>query len=248
MEISCFVSVAFFMFVSTYNVTDIGTFVSKLRYTYFLVSIVVNTYAFFSIDEMDTVGLEDLINVDLELENMMSLKSDFLYVGITVLTIIHTVSILWFTQKMNILYKCDRYITICTAFQAVLMKNMVTKRIKWIQVKEEKMANGLELLTTTRSILGFNEKVNNIFSLRMANVVVGGLLTFLHCMSAYWQVYGLHKEIDCYESNSALIALVVQGHIITELFCLGEKMSKISNCVSLYQYTRQLIVQIAKNF
>ncbi|KAG8256107.1 hypothetical protein J6590_076558 [Homalodisca vitripennis] len=67
--------------------------------------------------------------------------------------------------------------------------------------------------------------------MRIGNVVVGGLLTFLNCMSAYWQVYGLHKEIDCYESNSPIIALVVQGHIITELFCLGEKMSKISNCV-----------------
>ncbi|KAG8279408.1 hypothetical protein J6590_106249 [Homalodisca vitripennis] len=182
---------------------------------------------------MDTVGLEDLINVDLELENVMSLENDFFYLVIICLTIIHTVSILWFTQKMNTLHIFDKYITICTAFQSVLMKNMVTKRIKCIQVKEENMAN-IELLETTRSVLGFNVKVNNIFSLRMANAVVEGLLTFLHCISTYWQVYGLHKNIDCFESSSPIIALVVQGHIITELFCLGQQMLKLSNSVSLF--------------
>ncbi|KAG8291211.1 hypothetical protein J6590_065639, partial [Homalodisca vitripennis] len=178
---------------------------------------------------MDTVGLEDLFDVDPELENIMSLSTHFYYVVIICLTIIHTVSPLWFTQKLNTLYVFDRYITICTAFQAVLMKNMVTKRIRWFKVKAEKTDNSLELLATIRIILGFNEKVNKIFSLRMANVVVEGLLTFLNCISAYWQVYGLHKKIDCFESSSPIIAFVVQGYIITELFCLGEKMMKISN-------------------
>ncbi|KAG8279578.1 hypothetical protein J6590_079417 [Homalodisca vitripennis] len=190
-----------------------------------------NTYSIFSIDEMDTVGLEDLTNVDLALENTMSSQTDFFYVLIFWVMMIHMFSILRFALKLDILQMLNRKILICSAFQSVLMKHMVSKRMNRIQVKAQETDNVLELLATTRSILGFNQKIDDMFCMRTANVVEHGLLNFLLSLTAFWSIYGLHKEFYCIENHSPVFALLVQCHIFTELFCLGGKISKISNCV-----------------
>ncbi|KAG8269793.1 hypothetical protein J6590_099945 [Homalodisca vitripennis] len=230
-EIICFITVV--VLLISYNVTGILTFVVKLSYTYFLVSIAMNTYSIFSIDEMDTVGLEDLTNVDLALENTMSSQTDFFYVLIFWVMMIHMFSILRFALKLNILHVLNRYITICSAFQSVLMKHMVSKRMNCIQVKAQDSDNVLKLLATTRSILGFNQKIDDIFSVRTANVVAHGLLMFFLSLTSFWSIYGTHKKYYSIENHSPVFAILMQGHIITELFCLGGKISKISTCVSI---------------
>ncbi|KAG8280457.1 hypothetical protein J6590_081913 [Homalodisca vitripennis] len=182
---------------------------------------------------MDTVGLEDLINVDLVLENTMSSQTDYFYVVIILIMIIQMFSFLRFTLKMSMINVniMNRYITVFSAFQAVLMKHMVFKRMNCIQEKAKNTDDVLELLRTSRSILGLNQTINETFSMRTTNAVASGLVVLLLSLSAYWRVYGLHKDTDCYEYISPVFALLMQGHIITVLFFLGGRMPKISTCV-----------------
>ncbi|KAG8280456.1 hypothetical protein J6590_081912 [Homalodisca vitripennis] len=181
---------------------------------------------------MGTVGLDDLTNVDLALETTISSQTDHYCLVIIWIMMIHMFSLLRFTLFLDF-HVLNRFITILSAFHTILLKHMVSKRMNCIPVKAKESDNVLELLTSTRPILGINKKVNEFFFLRMTNSVVYGLLTFLHCLSAYWRTYGLRKDTDNFEYISPVLALLVQGHIITELFCLGERISRISTCVSI---------------
>ncbi|KAG8280452.1 hypothetical protein J6590_081905 [Homalodisca vitripennis] len=115
-----------------------------------------NTYAFFSIDEIDTVGLEDLSNVDLALENPMSSQTDFFYVFFSGLILIHTFLIFRFALQAKPLLTLNGYMTQITSCQAIVMKNMISKRINYITIKPEETGDVLEVLKTTRSILRLN--------------------------------------------------------------------------------------------
>ncbi|KAG8280462.1 hypothetical protein J6590_081915 [Homalodisca vitripennis] len=214
MQILCFVSEL--ENLMSKNVTDIGSFLGKLRYTSFL-SIAMNTYAFFSIDEIDTVGLEDLSNVDLALDNPMSSQTDFFYVFFSGLILILMLPIFRFALQGNPLLTLNGYMTQISSCQAIVMKHMIFKRIHYIAIKAELTGDVLEVLTTTRSILRLNRKINGIFFLRITNVIGDGLLMFLKCLSALWIVYGLHKEMECLEYYSPVFTLLMRGHIITRV-------------------------------
>ncbi|KAG8334002.1 hypothetical protein J6590_099096 [Homalodisca vitripennis] len=116
------------------------------------------------------------------------------------------------------------------------MKHMTSKRGKSILAKSKETNNALELLSTTRKILAFNQKINEMFSMMTVNVIFDGLLAFVHCLSAYWRVYGLDEKVDCLEYHAPALALFLQGYIISELLCFG----KTTSSTSTFKFARRV--------
>ncbi|KAG8280458.1 hypothetical protein J6590_081911 [Homalodisca vitripennis] len=115
------------------------------------------------IDEMDTAGLGDLIEIDQSLENTMSSQSDFFYVTIICIMCTHILAFIISATIIRSLRIFNRLLLQFSSFQAVFMKHMIFKRVKCIQTKAKETDNALELLSVTRNILGFNQKVNDMF-------------------------------------------------------------------------------------
>ncbi|KAG8305452.1 hypothetical protein J6590_069793 [Homalodisca vitripennis] len=206
------------------------SFIYALSRACFIISILVNQWAFYRTAHMDTVGLEDFNIIDRALETTLSSQIDFFYPAFVCLEATQLLSYFRFVQAENWFYILNRVVTSLSVAQAVLMKHMVSKRLICIQEKAaEETGNILELVQTTRKVLNFNQKVNEVFSLRVANAIAIGLIIFLHCLLSHWRVYGLHKEIECFESTSPFYASLVQSHIIMELLFLAGISSKITS-------------------
>ncbi|KAG8260842.1 hypothetical protein J6590_087441 [Homalodisca vitripennis] len=147
---------------------------------------------------MNTIGLEDLNSIDRALGQTLSYQTDFFYLTFVGLAVIQLLPYLRFVQYVDNFYVINTVTTTFSMIQAVLMKHMVSKRMKCIVEKAADTHDVLDIIATTRRTLGFNQKVNEVFSLRVANAVANGLIVFLQCLSAHWKVYGLHQEVDAF--------------------------------------------------
>ncbi|KAG8329454.1 hypothetical protein J6590_085432 [Homalodisca vitripennis] len=198
---------------------------------YFIVSTLINLWVFLNVGQTDTVGLEDLISVDRDLETTLRTQIDFFYPAFVCFVTIQLSAYLRFIKETKSAYFITVVMTKFSSVQAVLMKHMVLKRMKCIQEKVVGTRNILDIVPLTRRILGFNHKVNSVLSLCVANAISTGLLQFLASISSYWKVYGLHNMLQCYESTSPVLAAILQTHIITELLFLAGTSRRISNWV-----------------
>ncbi|KAG8270051.1 hypothetical protein J6590_093772 [Homalodisca vitripennis] len=180
---------------------------------------------------MNTIGLEDLNSIDSALGQTLSYQTDFFYLTFVGLAVIQLLPYLRFVQYVDNFYIINTVTTTFSMIQAVLMKHMVSKRMKCIVEKAAETHDILDVIATTRRTLGFNQKVNEVFSLRVANAVANGLIVFLQCLSAHWTVYGLHQEVRCFEYHSPILASVLQSYIIFQLLFLAGTSSKISSFV-----------------
>ncbi|KAG8305451.1 hypothetical protein J6590_069792 [Homalodisca vitripennis] len=181
----------------------------------------------------DTVGLEDLKSIDRALETTLSSQIDFFYPAFVFLVATQLLSSFRFVQEADCFYILNFVITSLSTAQAVLMKDMVSKRLICIQEKiEEENKNMLDLVQTTRRVLNFNKKVNEVFSLRVTNAISTGVSIFLHSLLSHWRVYGLHKEVQCFESTSPFFASLLQSLNISALIFLAGISSKIKSTVS----------------
>ncbi|KAG8304467.1 hypothetical protein J6590_092829 [Homalodisca vitripennis] len=201
---------------------------------YFIVSTLINLWAFLNVGQTDTVGLEDLISVDRDLETTLRTQIDFFYPAFVCFVTIQLSAYLRFIKETKSAYFITVVMTKFSSVQAVLMKHMVLKRMKCIQEKVVETRNILDIVSLTRRILGFNHKVNSVLSLCVANAISTGLLQFLASISSYWKVYGLHNMLQCYESTSPVLAAILQTHIITDLLFLAGTSRRISNWLEVF--------------
>ncbi|KAG8329459.1 hypothetical protein J6590_085441 [Homalodisca vitripennis] len=201
---------------------------------YFIVSTLINLWAFLNVGQTDTVGLEDLISVDRDLETTLRTQIDFFYPAFVCFVTIQLSAYLRFIKETKSAYFITVVMTKFSSVQAVLMKHMVLKRMKCIQEKVVGTRNILDIVPLTRRILGFNLKVNSVLSLCVANAISTGLLQFLASISSYWKVYGLHNMLQCYESTSPVLTAILQTHIITELLFLAGTSRRISNWLEVF--------------
>ncbi|KAG8260840.1 hypothetical protein J6590_087439 [Homalodisca vitripennis] len=194
LQIICFTSETNVFLSITVN--SITSFINKLSRASVILSTAVNTWAFLTVDRMNTIGLEDLNSIDSALGQTLSYQTDFFYLTFVGLAVIQLLPYLRFVQYVDNFYIINTVTTTFSMIQAVLMKHMVSKRMKCIVEKAAETHDILDIIATTRRALGFNQKVNEVFSLRVANAVANGLIVFLQCLSAHWTVYGLHQEVD----------------------------------------------------
>ncbi|KAG8274963.1 hypothetical protein J6590_096727 [Homalodisca vitripennis] len=146
---------------------------------YFIVSTLINLWVVLNVGQTDTVGLEDLISVDRDLETTLRTQIDFFYPAIVCFVTIQLSPYLRFITETKSAYFITVVMTKFSSVQAVLMKHMVLKRMKCIQEKVVGTRNILDLVPLTRRILGFNHKVNSVLSLFVVNAISTGLLQFL---------------------------------------------------------------------
>ncbi|KAG8294387.1 hypothetical protein J6590_104010 [Homalodisca vitripennis] len=201
---------------------------------FFIVSTLINVWAFLNVGQTDTVGLEDLISVDRDLETTLRTQIDFFYPAFVCFVTIQLSAYLRFIKESKSAYFITVVMTKFSSVQAILMKHMVLKRMKCIQEKVVETRNILDIVSLTRRILGFNHKVNSVLSLCVANAISTGLLQFLASISSYWKVYGLHNMLQCYESTSPVLAAILQTHIITDLLFLAGTSRRISNWLEVF--------------
>ncbi|KAG8304848.1 hypothetical protein J6590_084550 [Homalodisca vitripennis] len=218
------------------------SFIMLCNVIYHIVSILVNTWCFFTIDHKETMGLRELLDFDTALENSMSFQTDYWYPVIVILMSYQYVTFLRLVPH-QIFYRLNILITSFSSIQAVLMKYMVSKRMRVVTEKVTESQTILELMSKTRQILRFNQKVNDIFSLRVANAVLSGMLSFLYFLAAFWRVYGTHKVMHNMEYQNPVLTIPLRTKVITELLFLAGISSKISNEVSLliWEIDRRMI-------
>ncbi|XP_046679220.1 uncharacterized protein LOC124366663 [Homalodisca vitripennis] len=197
---------------------------------------------------MDTVGLEDFNSIDRALGTTLSSQIDFFYPAFLCLVATQLLSYLRFLKANNWFYIFNVVITSLSMVQTAFMKHMVSKRIICIQEKAaEETQNVLDLVQTTRRVHNLNKKINEVFSLRVANAIFIGFTFFLHCLLSHWRVYGLHKEIECFESISPFYASLFQSHIITELIFLAGISSKITSTVDSLSWDTNRRISFGKH-
>ncbi|KAG8320197.1 hypothetical protein J6590_074699 [Homalodisca vitripennis] len=175
--------------------------------------IISTTWAFFRTAHMDTVGLEDFNIIDRALENTVRFQTDFFFPGVC----------------LSGNYPTYVLLQVCTRGRLVLYvpssNNIILNCSSCVDEAHEKGAeetqNILDIVQTIRRVLNFKKNVNDVFSLRVTNAISTGVSIFLNCLLSHWRVYGLHKEVQCFESTSPFFASLLQSHIISALIFLA---------------------------
>ncbi|KAG8254584.1 hypothetical protein J6590_005134 [Homalodisca vitripennis] len=180
---------------------------------------------------MDSLDLTDLSDFDAALDISLSSQTDHWYPVVVCLMSLHVVANAR-VDPLKTVYRLNNLVTCFFIIQAVLLKYMVSKRINVITEKITENHEILEFMLKTRKILGYNLKVNDNFSLRVANAFPSGMLPFLHSLSIYWRTYGINKGVTKYmEYRYPVLAILLRSQIVTELLFLAGTSSRISNHV-----------------
>ncbi|KAG8241264.1 hypothetical protein J6590_090420 [Homalodisca vitripennis] len=106
---------------------------------------------------------------------------------------------------------------------------MLSKRVELITVRTEEHLDPLRLVLQLRKLFEYNKKLNRNYSLRVANSLGVGMLLFLQSISAYWQVYGLHYVVDCYEYHAPIATVFAQGFIWYELLSIACSATRLNS-------------------
>lgn len=128
-------------------------------------------------------------------------------------------------------------------FQCIASKNNVLTRMNMVLKTFQKNKDEEELMTDLRPVLKYNSKINKEFCLQSAGWVLRGMALCLHSFSAYWLVYGLHFQYDCYEFTHPILSIFSQRRMMFIYEILAMVSTSIRDHVSIfYLYNVQLRV------
>ncbi|KAG8256597.1 hypothetical protein J6590_065308 [Homalodisca vitripennis] len=98
---------------------------------------------------------------------------------------------------------------------------MLSKRVELITVQTDEHQDALKLVSQLRKLVEYNQKLNRNYSVRVATSLVIGSLMFLQSISAYWQVYGLHYVVDCFEYHVPIATVFGHEFVLYELLSVS---------------------------
>ncbi|KAG8245843.1 hypothetical protein J6590_091656 [Homalodisca vitripennis] len=125
----------------------------------------------------------------------------------------------------------DVLINIITCYRVSALIHMLSKRVELITVQTDEHHDPLTLVLQLRKLFEYNKKLNRNYSLRVANSLGAGILIFLQSISAYWQVYGLHYVVNCYEYRAPIATVFAHGYVWYELLSIAYSATRLNSSV-----------------
>ncbi|KAG8248013.1 hypothetical protein J6590_049365 [Homalodisca vitripennis] len=130
----------------------------------------------------------------------------------------------------------DVFINIITCYRVSALIHMLSKRVELSTAQTYEHHDPHTLVLKLRKLFEYNKKLNRNYSLRVANSLGVGMLLFLQSISAYWQVYGLHYVVDCYEYHAPIATVFAHGYVWYELLSIACSATRLNSSVSSKYY------------
>lgn len=177
---------------------------------------------------------EDLKVFDLSISFRTSTKSCFLAIILFYGTVISFVGLITWWKMENEIFFFNALMNVFTYLQIPGLKFILAKRLRSIERDfRENEVDVLKYVLHTRVLMNWNQSINACYSSRVLTSSLNGLLTLLNSLTAYWKLYGLQSEIDCFELRCPLIAWVVQGRVVMDTLFIVAGSSYLSASVSM---------------
>lgn len=114
-------------------------------------------------------------------------------------------------------------------FNCIVLKYFLLKRMNALRDNIEYE----DLLITLRIVLAENSRVNEAYFLQLAGWLFRAITVCFHSLSTYWDVYGLHSHQECYEWESPILTIFVQGHSLMLYAILAMVSTRFQDSVSV---------------
>lgn len=213
------------------NVTDIFSFVGKCCTTSPVLTITLNLWSIYFLNEEKVTYHEDIVYFDRISGRSLTADRSVTLFLILSFSLVQAVS-MCIADSIQVLYVILDYIfNSLSNLQLASLKHFISKRLKGF-VKKSEFEDLFDDLKSLRGLMSLNQDVNDAFSLRVASGMVNGILILLVSLTAYWQTHGLHHEFDYSEFHHPIATAFSHCYIVFLLFIMAATSAQVSNQVN----------------
>lgn len=224
-------------FLFEMTVSDVETFVWKLSCTIILVFTLINIYLILSTSRDRRFNFESIseLNSSLDLTKSTQLVGGVIPVLVCFL-VAHMSAFTFLSIPSEIVFLINYMTFVSTTYTVSGTKHLVSKSMKALIDKMIQSESPINIVRHLRQALLRNQRIEDKYSFSVFVGLCNGIFMILISLTTYWNVYGLHKTCDCFESNHPLITIVSQYYAMFQLFLLGTISTKQLSHVSLFRF------------
>lgn len=215
------------------TVSDVETFVWKLSCTLILFFTLISIYLILSTSRDRRFNFEKIseLNSFLDLTKSTQNVDGFIPVIVSLL-VAHVSSFTFLSIPNEIVFLINYMIFVSTTYTVSGTKHLVSKSMKAVIEKMIQSESPINIALHLRQALLRNQRIEDKYSFSVLVGLSNGIFMILISLTTFWNVYGLHKICDCFESNHPLISIVSQYYAMFQLTLLGIVSTKQLSYVS----------------
>lgn len=220
------------------TVSDVETFVWKLSCTVILVFTLISIYLILSTSRDRRFNFESIseLNSSLDLTNITQHVGGVIPIIVCFL-VAHVSAFTFLSIPSEIVFLVNYMIFVSTTYTVSGTKHLVCKSMKAVNNKMIQSEIPINIARHLRQALLCNQRIEDKYSFNVLLGLSNGMFMILISLTTFWNVYGLHKICDCFESNHPLISIVSQYYAMFQLILLGIVSTKQLSYVSLSRFS-----------
>lgn len=223
------------------TVSDVETFVWKLSCTVILFFTLISIYLILSTSRDRRLNSESIS----ELNSSLDLTKSTQHVGgvipvIVCFLVAHVSAFTFLSIPSEIVFLINYMIFVSTTYTVSGTKHLVSKIMKAVIDNMIQSESPIIIARHFRQALLRNQRIEDKYSFSVLIGLSNGMFMMLISLTTFWNIYGLHKSCDCFESNHPFVSIVSQYYAMFQLTLLGIISTKQLSYVSLCRFTYRI--------
>lgn len=222
------------------TVSDVETFVWKLSCTVILVFTLMSFYLILSTNRDPRLNFESVSELNSSLYLTSTQQVGGVIPVIVCFLVAHVSAFTFLSIPSEIIFLINYMIFVSTTYTVSGTKHLVFKSMKDVIDKMILSKSPINIILHLRQALLRNQRIEDKYSFSVLVGLSNGMFMILISLTTFWNVYGLHKICDCFESNHPLITVVSQYYAMFQLILLGIVSTKQRSYVSFSRFPYQI--------